>query len=104
MFKPFKPPLLKPVPKPTEIDLTIAESDCEDEAYEHRPAKKRRLIHVVDDTPPAPKATISTAALAPRKPLLIVKNITDTSSGDRVSGDGHEGYYTVLWYMGIKLN
>jgi DNA repair and recombination protein RAD54B len=94
MFKPFKPPLLKSVVKPVSIDLT--ESDDEPQP---RPFKKRKLlIHVVEDSPPPATTQASSAVLAPRKPLLVVKNPTELKSTQDASVDGPEGYYIVLWY------
>lgn len=110
MFKPFKPPLLKCVAKPASIPpIDLTESD--DEPV-HRPYKKRRLltgwrsafstvamIHVVEDSPPPTKApSASSAVLAPRKPLLVVKNPTELRSTHDASAEGPEGYYMVLWY------
>ncbi|CAG8960429.1 hypothetical protein HYFRA_00008148 [Hymenoscyphus fraxineus] len=98
MFKPFKPPLRKSVqsvPKPTpDIDLTIPESDDEAESASKPPYKKRRLIHIVDDSPPPAKASTSSAVNAPRKPLLVVKNVTESK---KATEGGLEGYYMVLW-------
>jgi DNA repair and recombination protein RAD54B len=98
MFKPFKPPLLKSIAKPasiTPIDLTES-----DEEPVHRPYKKRKLlVHVVEDSPPPTKApSASSAVLAPRKPLLVVKNPTELRSAHDASAEGLEGYYMVLWY------
>ncbi|KAF4637889.1 hypothetical protein G7Y89_g181 [Cudoniella acicularis] len=96
MFKPFKPPLLKSAAKPTSVDLT--ESDKEGELHP-RPSKKRRLIHVVEDSPPPSKGlpASSSAVIAPRKPLIPVKNPTDTKQSVDQLTDGLEGYYIVLW-------
>jgi DNA repair and recombination protein RAD54B len=91
MFKPFKPPILKSIEKPASIDLT--ESDDEP-----RPFKKRKLlIHVVEDIPPLAKVSASTAVLAPRKPLLVVKNPIELNSTQATTAAGPEGYYIVLW-------
>jgi hypothetical protein len=98
MFKPFKPPLAKAVTRPVDIDLTIPDSDSEDQPHEYRPTKKRRLVHVVDDTPPVPKATSSAATLASRKPLLVVSSSAQQKPCEVRSDGGHEGYYLVLWY------
>jgi hypothetical protein len=94
MFKPFKPPLLKSAAKPASIDLT--ESDDEPQP---RPFKKRKLlIHVVEDSPPPAKTHASSVVLAPRKPLLLVKNPTELNSTQDPSAERPEGYYIVLWY------
>jgi DNA repair and recombination protein RAD54B len=98
MFKPFKPPLLKSVAKPTPsapIDLT----GSDDEPIHHPYKKRKLLIHIVEDSPPptnAPPASL--AALAPRKPLFVVKNSNDLNSTRNASAEGPEGYYMVLWY------
>lgn len=94
MFKPFKPPLLKSVAKPATVDLT--ESD--DEA-QTRPYKKRKLlVHIVEDSPPRAIAPVSSAVLAPRKPLLVVKKPADLNAASEGPADSPEGYYMVLWY------
>jgi hypothetical protein len=98
MFKPFKPPLLKSVAKPASISpIDLTESD--DEPV-HRPYKKRKLlVHVVEDSPPPTKApNASSAVLAPRKPLLVVKNPTELRPTYDAFAEGPEGYYMVLWY------
>lgn len=107
MFKPFKPPLLKSVKKST-VDLT--EPDSDPEFPQSRPNKKRRLIHVVEDSPPPSKAPpySSLAVNATRKPLLVVKNPVETKTSSDHSSEGLEGYYMVLWYglqtLGIIMN
>ena len=89
MFKPFKPPLLKKIEKPA-ADLT--ESDLELE-IQHRPYKKRKLlIHTVEETPPKAAPIASQAALAPRKPLLVVKNSSEVKEPILSAPDGPEGY------------
>jgi DNA repair and recombination protein RAD54B len=101
MFKPFKQPLLKSVVKPSrssilEADagpISIPDSDSEPES---RPLKKRKLL-IVEDQPPSTKASSSSAALAPRKPLLVVKNPTETKKITDVETEDPEGYYMVLW-------
>jgi DNA repair and recombination protein RAD54B len=98
MFKPFKPPLLKSVAKSASIaPIDLTESD--DEPV-HRPYKKRKLlVHVVEDSPPPTKVpSASSAVLAPRKPLIVVKNPTELKSTQDASVEGPEGYYMVLWY------
>jgi DNA repair and recombination protein RAD54B len=94
MFKPFKAPLLKRVEKKVSVDLTV--SDSEEDAPQ-RPYKKRR-IHIVEDSPKKTEPTSSAAVAAPRKPLLVVKNPTETKSNESTIADGVEGYYMVLWY------
>ncbi len=97
MFKPFKPPLLKSIEKPASIDLT--ESD-----EEPHPSKKRKLlIHVVEDSPPPARTSTSSADLAPRKPLLVVKNPVELKSTQGAAVEGPEGYYIVLWYEDNNL-
>ncbi|RFU35781.1 hypothetical protein B7463_g588, partial [Scytalidium lignicola] len=92
MWKPFKPPLIKNGPKavltdPAEDDIVLGD----------RPTKKRRLIHVVEDSPPRrlPLAS-SLATTAPRKPLIPVKNapVVETAS---ISSERGGAYYRVLW-------
>lgn len=101
MFKPFKPPLLKSVVKSSRnsfLDtdsgpISIPDSDSEPES---RPLKKRKLL-IVEDRPPPINTSSSSAALAPRKPLLVVKNPTETKTIADVESEGPEGYYMVLW-------
>ncbi|KAG9232554.1 SNF2 family N-terminal domain-containing protein [Amylocarpus encephaloides] len=94
MYKPFKPPLLKSVAKPATVDLT----GSDDQPYNHtRPTKKRRFIHVVEDSPPPKKALSSSAVNAPRKPLFVVKNSVETRPAAQHKVEGVEGYYMVLW-------
>jgi DNA repair and recombination protein RAD54B len=98
MFKPFKPPLIKSItkPAPVDIDLTVPDSDSDADS-QPRPPKKRRLIHVVEDSPPLNRTATSSAVLAPRKPLLVVKNPAEAKPSTEDSTDGPEGYYMVLW-------
>lgn len=101
MFKPFQPPLRKSAAQPDPADLiVIPESDDDEEGEEekpHRPYKKRKLlVHDVDKSPPTPKIAVSAAALAPRKPLLPVKNSVELKASEEDSEES-EGYYTVLW-------
>lgn len=102
MYKPFKPPFRRSVPsapRPAlDIDLTIPESDDEtDLPSKQPPYKKRRLIHIVEDSPPPAKAPTSSAVNAPRKPLLVVKNASEPKRTTDDPGKGLEGYYMVLW-------
>lgn len=102
MFKPFKQPLLKRIVQSAPNDLTnVPESDS-DEQPEIRPAKKRRLIHVVVDSPPPKQAAASSGVLAPRKPLLVVKNPIETKLPAGDSPASPEGYYMVLWYVNLS--
>jgi DNA repair and recombination protein RAD54B len=92
MFKPFKPPLLKRAEK--QIDLTQSDSE---EDIQNRPHKKRRLIHVVEDSPPKKVPAASAATNAPRKPLLVVKAPNTATTSRTIDSAGPEGYYLVLW-------
>jgi DNA repair and recombination protein RAD54B len=99
MFKPFKPPLPKPVTRTekTEVDLTV--SDSEDEVL-HRPYKKRKLLmHIIEDSPPKKAVVTSAVSNAPRKPLLVVRNATDSKQVQSTSSATPEGHYSVLWYV-----
>jgi hypothetical protein len=98
MLRPFKQPLLKRVAQPVQIDLTVVSDHSSDDEPIQRPAKKRRLIHAVDDSPPKPKTTVSSGVNAPRKPLLAVKNQSDAKTIRNDASEGLEGYYMVLWY------
>jgi hypothetical protein len=94
MFKPFKPPLLKKIEMPA---ADLIESDSEPE-IQNRPYKKRKLlIHTVEESPPKAAPIASQAALAPRKPLLVVKNLSEVKEPTSSAPDGPEGYYIVLW-------
>jgi DNA repair and recombination protein RAD54B len=95
MFKPFKPPLIKSIAS-VDLDLTVPDSDS-DAGSRPRPPKKRRLVHVVEDSPPPKKAAASSAVHAPRKALLVVKNLAETKPSTEDSTGGPEGYYMVLW-------
>jgi DNA repair and recombination protein RAD54B len=101
--KPFKPPLLKQVPKPAVRDV---QDDSFEDSSPPRPAKKRRLlIHVVDDSPPQSRTlpTHSLAVNAPRKPLLSVANHVAAAQAASPLSDGQEGYYLILWYLIRRL-
>jgi DNA repair and recombination protein RAD54B len=99
MFKPFKPPLLKKVEKPAPVDLTASDSDPE---IQHRPYKKRKLlIHRVEESPTKTAPIASPAVLASRKPLLVVKNPSETKEPPSSDSEGPEGYYIVLWWVQI---
>jgi DNA repair and recombination protein RAD54B len=93
--KPFKPPLLKQVPKPAVKD------DSFEPISPPRPAKKRCVINIVDDSPPACRTlpTNSPAVNAPRKPLLTVTNLVAAAQAAVPPSDGPEGYYLILWYV-----
>ena len=93
--KPFKPPLLKQVPKPALKD------DSFEPLSPPRPAKKRRFIHVISDSPPPsrPLSRNSPAIDAPRKPLLTVTNPVAAAQSAAPSSEGPEGYYLILWYF-----
>lgn len=93
MFKPFKAPLLKRIEKKESVDLTISDSEYD---IQERPFKKRR-IHLVEDSPKKKLQAASAAVAAPRKPLLVVKNPTETTSSESTLSEGLEGYYLVLW-------
>jgi len=97
--KPFKPPLLKKVPKPA------VEDDSFEPLSPPRPAKKRRLIHI-DNSPPACRTlpTNSIAVNAPRKPLLTVTNPVAAAQAAASPSDGPEGYYLILWYVGQYMH
>ncbi|KAH8815865.1 SNF2 family N-terminal domain-containing protein [Xylogone sp. PMI_703] len=92
MWKPFKPPLLKNGSKTVPIESAEYEPGSND-----RPTKKRRLIHVIEDSPPrqVPSAS-SIATNAPRKPLIPVNNTTVIDKDISGSEQG-VGYYRVLW-------
>jgi DNA repair and recombination protein RAD54B len=94
MFKPFKPPLLKSIAR-SEDPISIPDSDSDQES---RPAKKRKLLIVEEKSLPT-KAPSSSAALAPRKPLLVVKNLIETNKSADVQCEGPEGYYLILWHV-----
>src|SRR5277367_7171168 len=98
--KPFKPPLLKKVPKPA------VEDDSFEPLSPPRPAKKRRFIHIVDNSPPACRTlpTNSIAVNAPRKPLLTVTNPVAAAQAAASPSDGPEGYYLILWYVGQYMH
>lgn len=97
MFKPFRPPLLKKVDKQAPVDLIV--SDSEPEA-EHRQFKKRKLlVHVVEESPTKTGPVASPAVLAPRKPLLVVKNPSETKDPSSSASERPEGFYIVLWFV-----
>ncbi|KAG4430634.1 hypothetical protein IFR05_013883 [Cadophora sp. M221] len=92
MFKPFKPPALKSSARSAPIDDSVPESPPP-------PAKRRKLlVHVIEDSPPKKAiAPVSSGVLAPRKPLIPVKNQIQSKPADNSSSDCAESYYQVLW-------
>jgi len=98
-MKPFRPPLLKKVEKQAKIDLTDSDPD---DVIEHRPYKKRKLLErTVPESPTKNFVLASSAAIAPRKPLLVVKNPAEIEPKSADS-ESPEGYYIVLWYVKSK--
>ncbi|KAH8782003.1 SNF2 family N-terminal domain-containing protein, partial [Hyaloscypha sp. PMI_1271] len=97
MFKPFKPPLRKSVANSASVaPIDLTESD--DEPVHHPYKKRKLLIHIIEDSSPPTKAPpASSAVLAPRKPLLVVKNSNELKSTQDAPAEGPEGYYMVLW-------
>ena len=95
MFKPFKPPLLKSTVQPVAIDLTEDQIESQPPPY-----KKQRLIHVVEDSRPKKVvAPASAGVIAPRKPLTVVNNPTESKQSSSCLSEGPEGYYMVLWQV-----
>lgn len=104
MFKPFKPPLLKSASRSSKPidDFSNVQviSDSEEEILTKPVAKKRRLlIHDVEEAPKIKAPIASSAANAPRKPLIVVKNPVESNQGSSSTEieSGVEGYYLVLW-------
>ncbi|KAA8568379.1 hypothetical protein MFRU_029g00970 [Monilinia fructicola] len=102
MFKPFRPPLLKSVPKPSKQSDDFSDvqviSDSEEEILTKPVAKKRRLlIHDVDDASEIKAPITSSTTNAPRRPLVVVKNLVEANQPQSSSQSGFEGYYLVLW-------
>lgn len=97
MFKPFKPPLLRKVEGHASIDLTEPDSEEAAEVL-HPPYKKRRLIHIVEDSPSKKLSISSSAVNAPRKPLLVLEAPNYVKPAEPSLPEGLEGYYMVLWY------
>jgi DNA repair and recombination protein RAD54B len=106
MFKPFRPPLLKGVPRPAPVRAEVDTSDTQiisdsEEEILTRPTKKRRLlIHEVDEAPKTKVPIASAAASAPRKPLLVVPNSAEPSKATNAPPTNVapvEKYYLVLW-------
>ncbi|KAF7879170.1 hypothetical protein EAF04_000369 [Stromatinia cepivora] len=104
MFKPFRPPLLKSVPKSAKplddfSDVQVI-SDSEEEILTKPVVKRRRLlIHDVEEAPKIKTPITSSAANAPRKPLIVVKNPVEANQAASLSENtsGIDGYYLVLW-------
>src|ERR1700712_3555515 len=95
--KPFKPPLIKPVPGTSEPPIKHEASE-----YSTQPAtKKRRLIHIVDDGLVSSRSlpTNSPAVNEHRKPLVSIRNTGVAAQAAAQNDDESEGYYTVLWYI-----
>ena len=89
--KPFRPPLLKKVDKPS--------APSGPDVDEHQ-AKKRRISTVQEDSekPLGPQLVFKVPGISslPRNPLFPVKNPTVAAQ----PLDGRvEGYYNVLWYV-----
>ncbi|TAQ89042.1 hypothetical protein B7494_g2636 [Chlorociboria aeruginascens] len=104
MFKPFKPPLLKGPPMPTQTAIDLTDDDDDFDSGPPRPHKKRKLlVHIINDSPPKEIPTVLAAVSMPRKPLLIVKNenssqtLPANSGSQGAGGESPEGYYMVLW-------
>jgi DNA repair and recombination protein RAD54B len=103
MNKPFRPPLLKSRPKAEEIDLTRIPESGDESEINPRPYKKRKLlVHVVDDSPPSKITPSSSAVHAPRKPLLVMKNPSESKAIAKETPTGLEGYYMVLWCVHVE--
>ncbi|KAH7360721.1 SNF2 family N-terminal domain-containing protein [Rhexocercosporidium sp. MPI-PUGE-AT-0058] len=91
MFKPFKPPALKVSNRPASNDDSVPDSPPP-------PAKRRKLlVHVIEDSPPKAIAPVSSGVLAPRKPLIPVKNPIEATPVAESSSDCPQNYYQVLW-------
>ncbi|KAI9766879.1 MAG: helicase [Geoglossum simile] len=90
--KPFRPPLLKPVPRP----LSEEDTKCPD----GQPTKRRRVDHNREDNAQdsgKPSVRHMRAVNMPRKPLLRITNPIATMDAKKPPSNGVEGYYTVLW-------
>lgn len=95
--KPFRPPLLS---KPSTLIENEDGREIIDITDSSRPAKRRRLVHVVEESPTKPlavSARIVIAAPAFRTPLLPVINPIAAANAAAQSTEGPEGYYLVLW-------
>lgn len=94
MFKPFKPPALKNTAGPAPSDDSVPDSPPP-------PAKRRKLlVHAIEDSSPKKAvAPVSSGVLAPRKPLIPVKNPVPVKPIAEASSEHPENYYLVLWYV-----
>jgi len=92
MFKPFKPPALKSTATAAATDDAVPDSPPP-------PAKRRKLLELrIEDSPPKKAvAPVSSGVLAPRKPLIPVKNPVQVKPAADPASDYPESYYQVLW-------
>ena len=92
--KPFRPPLLRKVDKPS--------ASSGPDVDEHQ-AKKRRISTEQEDSekPLGPQLVFKVPGISylPRKPLLPVKNPTVAAQVTQPLDSEVEGYYNVLWYV-----
>lgn len=98
--KPFKPPLLKKPAKPIDSDDEERIIDLTDSS---RPHKKRRLIHVIEESPTKPSQAPPRIIVAPRKPFLPLINPGVAGNATTKSIEGPEGYYLVLWLVFLQF-
>jgi hypothetical protein len=89
--KPFRPPLLQQVPRPSPED----ETKCLDE----QPAKRRRVNPSQEDDERDGRTPIGRSRIVatPRKPLLRLANPMAAIEVTKPLGSIAEEYYTVLW-------
>jgi hypothetical protein len=99
--KPFKPPFKSVAQVIEDSEEEIEEEELVDLTASPRPRKKRRLIHIVPDSPPkaTPLLAFSKSVNAPRKPLLPVVNPLVAVKAVAPANNAPEGYYMVLWYV-----
>ena len=94
MNKPFRPPLLRKVDKPT----------VSNGAYGEEPHPKRRRISSDQEDEnklATPQLVFKKPGISslPRKPLLTVENPSVVARGTQSLDGGVEGYYNILWYV-----
>jgi hypothetical protein len=110
--KPFKPPSFKP-PVRQELRPALMHRDDEVICIEATPSPpsspKRRKPLIKDFPPPTEPATIILAnsqskVNAPRKPLVSREELPGRLAANAATAKveaGPEGYYSVLWYIGL---
>jgi uncharacterized protein (DUF2345 family) len=87
--KPFRPPLLKQISRPSTEEET--------KYLDEQPAKRRRVNSNLKDDGSDNRSHPGVVAVF-REPLLRITNPRAAASATGSLSNAVEGYYTVLWY------